>query len=530
MLKEILMNFRIIYTLFLLFSFSGWLFSQQQNKIPQSRFDSIFFDAATNIAATDIDRAFGVADSLYRFSNSDTQKIKSLMLTAMFYQTTGASDKTIEFALKAEKIAVKIKDYNWQVGILGFLTTEFKNIGILKERKELIDRMGDILPKIGDLEQQTFYPMYYQEQALYHLDVENYDKVWEYINRAKKHLKKLPKSPTKYMLLGVNERIHGDFFLYLEEPDSALVYFDKSLSFFEESEMFQEHTRDLLYYSIGQAHLMKNQDSLGLDYLKKAEHITELSDNSPLRIQIYKVLSHYYKENQDKNSYLHYLEMHKELQETIRDQKIKPVELLLANIKNENKSLRHGQSSLILLSVALTMVIILGFLWYRKKKKEDYQNFQKIINEYKQNGFISASDKESLAEVKRIDKIRMSEEAEQKIIEGLKAFEKGTHFRNANYALADLASEIGVNTKYLSQVLNNKYGKDFNTYINKLRINYIIQKLKTDSAYRLYKLSFLAEECGFSSHSKFSAVFKSITGLTPTRFMSYLKDEKGLSA
>jgi AraC-like DNA-binding protein len=74
-------------------------------------------------------------------------------------------------------------------------------------------------------------------------------------------------------------------------------------------------------------------------------------------------------------------------------------------------------------------------------------------------------------------------------------------------------------------VINSSYQRDFNTYINELRINYIIDKLKTDSNYRLYKLSFLAEESGFSSHSKFSAVFKAVTRLTPTKFIYYLEQD-----
>jgi hypothetical protein len=57
-------------------------------------------------------------------------------------------------------------------------------------------------------------------------------------------------------------------------------------------------------------------------------------------------------------------------------------------------------------------------------------------------------------------------------------------------------------------------GISIDTYINKLRINYIVEKLKTDPNFIKYRISYLAENCGFASHSSFATVFKTITGLS----------------
>src|SRR5690606_20645604 len=521
---------KYICSLFLVLPFA--LFSQSKVKEQERKFDSIYYDAATNIAITDIDRAFVIADSLYQHSKLDVQKLRSLMLSSMFYQNIGASDKTIEYALKAEEIAIKTKDYNWQARILGFLSTEFHNIGIINEREEFIKRMGEVVPKIkDDLQRSLMFPMYYQEQAIFYLENKNDMQGWKYIRLAKEYLDVLDDSPTKFMLLGLNERVHGSFFLKLnQEPDSALAHYENSLLFYEKAENLGNYAKDFLYSGMGQAYLMKGQDSLGMAYMEKAEKISEELENVPLTLEIYEYLYNYYKEKGNTQKYVHYLEKYQELHRLVQNQKIKPVEVLLSNLKKQNQDLNYSRTSLLMASILLVIIIILGYLWYRKKRKKDYQRFQEIIAELKKNGFVSANTvittDESYPEIIfKKDKPHISEEAEQKIIEGLKAFENSDHFRNANYALADLASEIGVNTKYLSRVLNNNYGKDFNTYINELRINYIIDKLKTQSDYKLYKLSFLAEESGFSSHSKFSAVFKTVTGLTPTKFIHYLEKD-----
>jgi AraC-like DNA-binding protein len=51
--------------------------------------------------------------------------------------------------------------------------------------------------------------------------------------------------------------------------------------------------------------------------------------------------------------------------------------------------------------------------------------------------------------------------------------------------------------------------------------------LKTEPGYLNYKISYLADESGFSSHSSFATVFKSITGIAPTTFIDLLNKDVG---
>lgn len=108
---------------------------------------------------------------------------------------------------------------------------------------------------------------------------------------------------------------------------------------------------------------------------------------------------------------------------------------------------------------------------------------------------------------------------------GLREFEQNNEYLENDISMSVLAGKLKTNTIYVSHILNNRYNKDFNTYINELRIRYIVRKLKENKNYRRYKISYLAEESGFSSHSKFSAVFKFVTGFSPSAFLSYLDKE-----
>jgi AraC-like DNA-binding protein len=120
------------------------------------------------------------------------------------------------------------------------------------------------------------------------------------------------------------------------------------------------------------------------------------------------------------------------------------------------------------------------------------------------------------------DKELMSCEVKEEILKKLLVFEEGTKYTDKNFNLSALSVKLKINTKYLSYIINKYKKKDFNTYINELRILYIIKKMETNPAYVNYKISYLADECGFSSHSKFTSVFRSVVGMSPSRFMDML--------
>src|SRR5690606_26862202 len=166
--------------------------------------------------------------------------------------------------------------------------------------------------------------------------------------------------------------------------------------------------------------------------------------------------------------------------------------------------------------VLLLLLGGIGILYLYSSKTRQYEAIWKYIQ-----------PKEPMLETNAKDALQKSslvpEETEQIILQKLVKFEAGKKFTNPDMSIALLASQFDTNTKYLSEVINRQKEKNFNSYINELRINYIIEKLKTDPVYFNYKISYLAHECGFSSHSSFATVFKSVTGISPTKFMELLQ-------
>lgn len=90
-------------------------------------------------------------------------------------------------------------------------------------------------------------------------------------------------------------------------------------------------------------------------------------------------------------------------------------------------------------------------------------------------------------------------------------------FRQPNLTIQQLAGVAGSTPKELSRFLNEHHQMNFSEYINYHRIEYI-KGLIHSSAAEKYTLVTLAELAGFASKSSFNAIFKKITGLTPSAY------------
>lgn len=95
-------------------------------------------------------------------------------------------------------------------------------------------------------------------------------------------------------------------------------------------------------------------------------------------------------------------------------------------------------------------------------------------------------------------------------------------FINPKLKIDDVAVLLGTNTKYLSQVINETYGKNFHTYLNDHRCAKVI-RLFEDKTYDEYSIEGIASTCGFNSRSSFVASFKKYTGKLPSAYRHDMK-------
>ena len=93
-----------------------------------------------------------------------------------------------------------------------------------------------------------------------------------------------------------------------------------------------------------------------------------------------------------------------------------------------------------------------------------------------------------------------------------------------DHTAEELAKEFETNTTYLSKYLKEVKGTNFTQYLNKLRINYIIEKLETDPVYLSYTIEGLSQSCGYNSVQTFNRAFEAHTKMKASEFLKQLKN------
>lgn len=88
----------------------------------------------------------------------------------------------------------------------------------------------------------------------------------------------------------------------------------------------------------------------------------------------------------------------------------------------------------------------------------------------------------------------------------------------AEFSLATLAQALDTNRQYLSQVVNQGFGCNFTTLVNRVRIRRAMLLLDDEHHYGHYSLEGVAEMVGFGSRRSFSLWFRRFTGLTAAEY------------
>ncbi|WP_339845855.1 helix-turn-helix domain-containing protein [uncultured Dokdonia sp.] len=210
------------------------------------------------------------------------------------------------------------------------------------------------------------------------------------------------------------------------------------------------------------------------------------------------------------------------LSNSFRKQEIKEfqkelIELSKQKSQKENLLLYGGIAGALII-----LVLVYGLFRSNKKRKENEDKFNILeakVSAAKESENIIDTKDEVLEEQTTSD---VNPETTQLILDGLKKLEEQHYFLHPACSAPNVAKRIKTNTTYLSKVINAQFGKNFSTYINDLRINYAIKRLKQDPKFRNYTISSIATELGYKSADSFTKYFKKDTGLLPSFYIKKL--------
>ncbi|MGJ8759610.1 MAG: helix-turn-helix domain-containing protein [Polaribacter sp.] len=485
------------------FLLSTSVFSQTENQ--SKKFDSIYYHIAVNISSANPVKAIHLADSLSLYSVNKYQKIKSLMLVADILAKQEKRGEAIVKALEVLEIAKEAKEYVLLARNYGFLATQYRMIGFLDKGKSFLNEGIKVSRLFSDKKQVVNYiAMCNQELAEFALEEKDYKKTIEYLQLAMLTFEKEENAQTKCFVMANAEEMLGRSYLFLGDVDQAISHFSKANFFINDAGAGNTIWASLIYQSLGNAFLeSKNLDSAGV-YLKRSLSISKDSNHGSLKQRVFRSVSEYYYQIKEIDSFTIYNSKYNtQLAKNTAEKR-----LMINSAYNSLNERSDKKSSNNKIYVIILMVLLSAFGFYFIRRKRSIT---------KEKDSVEVSNKSS--------DFTISQKTEDYLETKLKEFEESDLFLDKNMSLPKLLGLLNINSKYFRRFLKNNKNTDYNNYIIRLRIYYIKEKLITDKEYLNYKISYLAEECGFSSHSKFSASFKSVLGVSPSEFIHNLKDD-----
>lgn len=191
---------------------------------------------------------------------------------------------------------------------------------------------------------------------------------------------------------------------------------------------------------------------------------------------------------------------------------IQEKETIERRLKNDNQKSKYiiGGLAIVLLIITVTHLL------FRRRIKQKFERALQKSNE-------KQKDKNKTSET--VIDTEINPEIVNTIIKNLEKFEKTNKFLEKDLTLHKLSGHLKTNTKYASKIILKQTGKKSNEYINDLKIDYIVERLKTENKFRKYTNKALADEAGFGSTQNFTKSFKNRLDISPTHFIEELKKQ-----
>lgn len=90
-------------------------------------------------------------------------------------------------------------------------------------------------------------------------------------------------------------------------------------------------------------------------------------------------------------------------------------------------------------------------------------------------------------------------------------------YKEKSYSAKRLALDIGTNTRYVSAVLNVRFGMNYTSFVNRYRVSEAMLLLK-DEKYSSLTMEDISSMVGFANRQSFYAAFYRFEGVTPRQY------------
>ena len=539
------------------------VFSQSKNEEIGKRLDTIYGYSQTDYKRTIIEAEKLLAD-IDRYESS-YDKAVILLAVGNLQITDGSTDKGLENIKKAlnlirDKGYTKLysraravlarfyyQDYQYEKAfenfneLIGqddfgsgenkdFLYTHIRTLFALLNEK--IGREQEALrlylqadAYADELGTKLIQPSYKQSLAisianLYH-SFGQIDSAHHYINRYNQNVKKFGETLAK------EEKTLYEGNVYLLDGDFAMAIQKYSIVKEFSKKEYDEFDDDLILKK-SRAHLELGQLDSTLSNLKIIATDKDFAKKEPyMNPEYYKLYAEVYDKKGMKALSEANTEKYLTAKENFNSFKFNTLDELHSLNTQELKATERSEKRILhnyinYLWFALGGILATGILLFILKQRKDNKRFKALMlrNNIEKNIELGQKDVSETSNT-----VALKDEKVEELIRQIALLNEEGFFLKQKTTLYNTAKKLKTNTSYLSNVVNNHLNTNFNTFVNDIRIDYIINELQINKQMRSYSVKAIAEEIGYKSADSFTKYFKQNTGLSPSVFIKNINKE-----
>lgn len=367
---------------------------------------------------------------------------------------------------------------------------------------------------------------------LCHLALKNYEKAFLYLSKHDELLMNLDRNKEDAFIWGMDAKMEFHYYNknYEAVLESALELEELSVNYGDDYYLLNS------YLFHGLTSVSQNNWLEAKKYLTQAEELDLINNNRFMpesKVLLFEALKRVSEHENDPEGQIYYLDKLIELDNlrlenyiALEPQFIRTFETPRLIKSKEDiinaLQLRNTQSYVVIGISVFLFLFFSALSYYFFRQKVTYRRrFEKLM---KDDNSHSANKSKSL---NNEAPIIISNDIVTDILKRLKRFEDNEDFLKDNVTLIALAKKMHTNSSYLSRVVNSHKLKSFSQYLNDLRVQYAVSKIKSDHVFRRYTVEAIASECGYNTAASFSRSFYKKTGIYPSFMIAEVNKQGG---
>lgn len=190
----------------------------------------------------------------------------------------------------------------------------------------------------------------------------------------------------------------------------------------------------------------------------------------------------------------------------------------LTREKQDRDKLITMQRGWILTLVAAFLLFVAMLIVLYKQKRQLYTAYRELYNRNRQQ---LENQSETGPETPKL----LTAEQRASLLEAvLRVMADAEEFCNSDFSIDRLAALVGSNSRYVSEAINEGYGKNFRTFLNEYRIKEAMRRLADSEHYGGFTIKAISESVGYKSQANFITVFTKVTGMKPSIYQKISKE------